>query len=104
MNWPVIATSAIVLWGTTLLVIFSDRAYRNRRPAEAREDIPPAEPSLGLLLLLTVACNAATLPVYFYQTRGKWPWLLVGLAAFFFCFVAASVASIAVNIALDIAS
>lgn len=94
-----IATIAqlVVLFGSTLLIIFVDRAVRSKRPAP-EDFIPPPEPSVATLLLLTFLCNVAALPVYFFQTRNKPLWGLVGFAAFCCCFGASVVISIVVGV------
>lgn len=101
---PLVATVAqiVVLFGLTLIIVFADRAYRNRRPPELMESIPPAEPGIGQMLLLTVLCNIAALPVYFYQTRNKGLWALVGFAAFLFCFGASVVTGIVVTLVMGL--
>jgi len=62
----------IVLWGSTLLVYALDKAWRKRPPrvGDDKIQLPGTEPSLWIMLLLTLLCNFAALPYYFYNTRG----------------------------------
>ena len=89
----------VVLFGTTLAIIFIDRGMRKNKPV-VDGTFPKPEPTVGMLLLLTFLCNIAALPLYFFQTRNKPVWGLIGFVAFCFCFGASVVAGIIANIVL----
>jgi hypothetical protein len=61
-----------VLWGSTFAIYALDKAWRKRPPRVGDDKIrlPGTEPSFWLMLLLTLLCNFAALPYYFYSTRG----------------------------------
>jgi hypothetical protein len=67
-----IAAIVGVLWGSTLFFYFVDRAWRKRPPRVGDDKIrlPGTEPSVWLMLLLTLSCTFTALPYYFYNTRG----------------------------------
>jgi hypothetical protein len=90
-----------VLFGSTLLIIFVDRSLRRKKPPPA-DTIPPAEPNVLTLVLLTFLCNVAALPAYFFQTRNKALWGLIGFAAFCFCFGASVVSGLVVNVVMSV--
>src|SRR5688572_24235631 len=66
-----IAAIVGVLWGSTLFFYFVDRAWRKRPPRVGDDKIrlPGTEPSVWLMLLLTLSCTFTALPYYFYNTR-----------------------------------
>ncbi len=68
----VIAVILGVLWGSTLAIYALDKAWRKRPPrvGDDRIRLPGTEPNFWLMLLLTLLCNFAALPFYFYNTRG----------------------------------
>lgn len=76
MPWLPGLLQIIVLFGGTLVLVAVDKQVRARSP----EPNLFQEPSWGMLIVLTVICNVAALPYYFYSTRGKASWALVGLA------------------------
>ena len=94
----------VVLFGSTLAIIFADKAYRRSHPVETASGLPPAEPGAGMLILLTLLCNIAALPTYFYQTRNSGLWAVLGFIAFCVCFGASVVAGIVINILLAVAT
>ena len=66
------AVMIVVLWGSTLLVYALDKLWRKRPPrvGDDKIQLPGTEPNFWLMLLLTLLCNVAALPYYFYNTRG----------------------------------
>lgn len=72
----------VVLFASTLIIMFADGAYRRAHPPDG---FPMAEPSVLQMIVLTVMCNIAALPFYFYQTRGKVVWALIGFVGFLLC-------------------
>jgi hypothetical protein len=91
----------VVLFGTTLAIIFIDRSVRKNKPVP-QDTFPKPEPSVGMLLLLTFLCNIAALPLYFFQTRNKPLWGFIGFVGFCFCFGVSVVAGIIANVVLTI--
>ena len=83
MYWLPGLLQLIVLFGGTGLIIGIDKAIRRSR--ETDDAIPLAEPSLLALVLLTLLCNIAALPYYFYSTRRNALWGLVGFVLFAVC-------------------
>jgi hypothetical protein len=81
------AVVAIVLWGSTALIYFIDKAWRKRPPKVGDDAIrlPGTEPNAWLMLFLILVCTFAALPYYFYSTRGALGFiagiLLFGLCA-----------------------
>ena len=84
MAWLPGLLQLIVLFGGTLAIIFIDKAIR-KNSTTAVTSFTAQEPSFGVLVLLTFLCNIAALPYYFYQTRGKGVWALVGFVLFIAC-------------------
>jgi hypothetical protein len=67
-----IAVIVGVIWGSTLAIYALDKALRKRPPRVGDDKIrlPGTEPSIWMMLLLTLLCTFAALPYYFYNTRG----------------------------------
>ncbi len=91
MAWLPGLLQLVVLFGGTLAIIFIDKAIR-KNSTTAVASFTAQEPGFGVLVLLTFLCNIAALPYYFYQTRGKGVWALVGFALFIVCSGAAGFA------------
>ena len=75
--------SVLVLWGATMGIVLIDRKRRDSKSAYA---LPADEPGVLSLFALTVLCNVACLPYYFFRTRGGAVGLLIGVGWFGFCF------------------
>lgn len=61
-----------VIWGSTFLIYALDKALRKRPPRVGDDKIrlPGTEPSIWMMLFLTLLCTVLALPYYFYNTRG----------------------------------
>jgi drug/metabolite transporter (DMT)-like permease len=75
-----------VIWAATFAIIAIDKALRERPPRVGDDKIrlPGTEPSVWMMLLLTLLCTFAALPYYFYNTRGPLGFV-AGILLFVLC-------------------
>lgn len=79
-----IVFGVLALWTTTILVMVIDKKIR-----ASQSDFAPSmtEPEWGGLIALTILCNVAALPYYFWRSRNSVGWGLLGFPLFGVCLV-----------------
>ena len=96
MQIVAILIQALVLFGSTITILFIDRKLR----ASKGELGGMYEPELSTVLALCILCNLGCLPYYFYSSRRSALWGLVGVGFFLACVAVSFVAGLVVQIAI----
>jgi hypothetical protein len=95
----------IVMVVETLLIVSIDTKRRAANPIKAESefgDLRMYEPERSTVVMLSILCNLAALPYYFYKTRNSAAGFFIGVGGFLAVFVSMVLVQTVVMMALRI--